>query len=86
MLLFEWLVLLKDRLVISFEEELVRAHQKTARKNQPPLSVCAFLLERIMPHMDMDDIRLGTREEGLAEDDQEAVSQWYYCVAGRGVG
>ena len=69
-------------MVISFEEELVRAHQKAARKNQPPLSVCAFLLERMLPHTDMDDSRLGTREEGMMKDGeygQESVSRWYCC-------
>ena len=66
-------------MVISFEEELVRVHQKANRKTQPPLSVCAFLLEQMLPHVDVDDGRMGTREEGITKDAEyglESVGRW----------
>lgn len=39
---------LQDRLVLSMEQELVRAHQR-ATKSHTPISVCAVLLERLLP-------------------------------------
>ena len=38
----------QDRLVLSMEQELVRAHQR-ATKCHTPISACAVLLERLLP-------------------------------------
>ena len=39
----------QDRIVLSFEQALVRAHQRAAVCGYPPLSACSVLLERMMP-------------------------------------
>ena len=42
---------LQDRLVLSFEQELVRVHQRAFPKHYPPLSVCTVLTEAlVLPH------------------------------------
>ena len=38
----------QDRLVLSMEQELMRAHQR-ATKSHVPLSACSVLLERLLP-------------------------------------
>ena len=40
----------QERLLLSLEQELVRAHQRAAKNYRPPVSVCAVLLERLLPH------------------------------------
>ena len=39
---------LQDRIVLSMEQELLRAHQR-ASKSPNPISVCSVLLEQLLP-------------------------------------
>ena len=41
-------MLLQDRIVLSMEQELLRAHQR-ASKCHAPINVCSVLLEQLLP-------------------------------------
>lgn len=59
---------LQDRLMLAMEQELVRAHQR-ATKQCSPISVCAVLLERLLPRTEWSsEERLGGVLEHSGED------------------
>ena len=71
------LLLFKDRLVLSFEQELVRVHQRAFPRHYPPLSVCAVLMEALVPphalqaHSRSDSISFGSQHSNQSNVEDE---------------
>ena len=62
--------------MLAMEQELVRAHQR-ATKQCSPISVCAVLLERLLPKMEWSSEE---RPGGVLEHGGEDNKRCGYCV------
>ena len=65
---------MQDRLVLCFEQELVRVHQRAVPKHYPPLSVCTVLTEALVrPHPPLTHSRSNSISFGSQHGDQSSI-------------